>query len=916
MPKYTATKRQVSSPASREKTANPASLQRKNGFPWALSADCVLLLFFLFTGEVSLKPEMHVYFALGAALIFLFAFLTSSDRLLLIRNPSIFCIILMAQCLWSFAGLFYSAYPKFALQQFLLGAGAFFVFATAYLQFLRSERNIAKTAGLFSACLAIASLFSIELATSGHLRALPESLAALFGAALPNGYAAFETNTRILTVLGRPNIFAPLAVLSMFASIWLARAAGNNTRKTLVYMSLATVSGVAFVLCFSLGTILAYAVALAVLLWAAPKETRRSQSFAYGICLLFSLLTAGVVFALRERGILPLLAVVALSIACALLYVYLKKLRLPALFALPKKALLIGTLLLCAALLAGVFTLRGAYIMEPGDTFRRAVSLDPGTYTLELALDGTEDAGVFVSVQSMNYTQAALKERTPLAGAALRFGGTLSFTVPDGSAAVFFTFSADSDITVRQASISGTNIEKALPLRYLLAPEFIVNRLQGIWVNDNAIQRFIFFRDGIRLALESPVVGLGGGAFEGRLLSVADYHYETKHSHNEYIQRFLEGGIVGFLLFAFLPAAAFAGLRRLKKSDGSGERFAFLAGCMALVFLHIFIEMDFIMPSFQIAFSFLFAAAAVWCGDFWTPKPKWKPVSAAALALLFAAGLLLPLGRYTALSSLQKAPTPRALQKAIRLDPFNRTDYMLSYLLGTGETDSPVVLATQKKYLTALSGGKNGRDILAQYCLLKPRPELETGIAAAETYVYANRVDAQAWDKIFSLYHTALEKAPRGSATRDELFASINALCAYLLELNTTLPKQIAPALATYSYLLANAPESGSVLVDSKIPCDLNGDGTSDFLAGFDGETAQLKIMLFLFPKPYTVKVYQPETAACEILLGGIAWEAAYNAAAGCYEATVFVNTPSSVELLIRTAFNPNDVSFSIEETA
>ena len=86
-------------------------------------------------------------------------------------------------------------------------------------------------------------------------------------------------------------------------------------------------------------------------------------------------------------------------------------------------------------------------------------------------------------------------------------------------------------------------------MKYTLLPGFIANRLQGLRANQNAIQRTVFFRDGMRMFAQSPLVGSGVGSFETGVTGVQDFYYETKYIHNHYIQILLEDGILGFVPF-------------------------------------------------------------------------------------------------------------------------------------------------------------------------------------------------------------------------------------------------------------------------------------------------------------------------------------------------------------------------------
>lgn len=68
-----------------------------------------------------------------------------------------------------------------------------------------------------------------------------------------------------------------------------------------------------------------------------------------------------------------------------------------------------------------------------------------------------------------------------------------SFTVPEDSMVVYFNFTASQAVSLDSVSYTGANGSDSVPLGYKLLPSFIANRLQGLWANQNAIQRLVFF---------------------------------------------------------------------------------------------------------------------------------------------------------------------------------------------------------------------------------------------------------------------------------------------------------------------------------------------------------------------------------------------------------------------------------------
>jgi hypothetical protein len=577
--------------------------------PWEFIFAGLIIIVLSIIQESIMKYNIHLYFFVAAAVIFFFSYIFKSNRRLLFQSISPVFLIVFAQALLYLAGLFYAFYPKFALQQFFMSFGALLIFASMYVFFLRNDKNYKRFLAVFACSIALISLFSIELATSRLTLAFFKALAAQFGATLPPDYAIFETNTRITTVIGNPNVFAPLAALAMLSALNYSGKAGSRKRSDAVFMALALICGTAFILCFSMGTIFAFIPALIVIIWATDKENRSSILFTNIYCLVASLIAASVVFMLRGNSVIPILSVLILSAAFAILYIYLKPMTLPAFKVKNQKTKIIAVAAIILVLIILALTLTTSYSLSKGATFRRAISLKPGTYSLTVAAEGEKvSSDLYVEIDSMSFAEASLKEKTVLKTDVVN--KVIEFTVPSSSAAVFFNFTASSDIRVQKAVISGSGDTKQLSLRYLLVPEFIANRMQGIWVNDNAIQRFVFFLDGIRLGLKSPLIGLGGGAFEGGLYGVADYKYQTNHVHNEYIQNFVDGGLIGFLLFIALTFFIFRALLKAKKAKNIPLLLPLLFGSMVFIFLHSMIEVDFSKPSYRLSALALFALTA------------------------------------------------------------------------------------------------------------------------------------------------------------------------------------------------------------------------------------------------------------------------------------------------------------------
>jgi hypothetical protein len=250
------------------------------------------------------------------------------------------------------------------------------------------------------------------------------------------------------------------------------------------------------------------------------------------------------------------------------------------------------------------------------------------------------------------------------------------------------------------------------------------------------------------------------------------------------------------------------------------------------------------------------------------------------------------------------------------VDPFNRDDYMLSYILATINDTDPKVRAQHEKYLNIMKNHVYGLDAQAKYYLLSPDPDAEKGVEAVERYLRNQRVNPVAWDAMLSLYNHVLDAYRGRPADRLIVISSINAVAAYLQELNETLPKQIQPPLAAYTYLrAASSQASPDDVIDSRLPCDLNADGVSDILdvTAPAGTTGWRLHVLLGSPSGYTLRVYHNDpAAACTVTLGGTGLPLVYDENSGCFTALIPGGYASSIELAVTIADGGSGAYFTV----
>ena len=507
---------------------------------------------------------------LSLALVFLF-FSRLRDRI------GVPLLLLAAVVLMDGISTFYAVSGKFALYEFLKVLSAFCL--TLLLLAAAPEGEPGRwIASVLEGFGALAGVVSIDLLST---RWLSGSVVWVLGQFTPD-YAALdgvEAGVRMTSLFVNPNVFAGVAGLGVLLSLGLARSSGTVGERR-VHLVCLYVNALSFLLAFSMGASGAIALAFLVYLVLEQRQARRVRLLVLMVeTLVLTAISAAAVSVTSFQaweGVQPvplLCTVLGAAALCAVADTL--GVRLAARLDGSAK----GTVLLTGGLLAALaafvllaFNWTGPETLSAGGALRRAAYPEPGTYSLEVQGDGA----VFVNIESQNQQQTMMHTSTvlydgPAEGAA--------FTVPDGSLVVYFNFSAPDGAHLETAAYSGQAGSGEVPLGYKLLPGFMANRLQGLFANENAIQRLVFFSDGMKIFRRSPVVGLGLGAFENGVKSVQSFYYETKYAHNHYIQTLAETGLVGLALF--LGLLVVGQYQKQREKLNSGLTFAVAVACMA-----------------------------------------------------------------------------------------------------------------------------------------------------------------------------------------------------------------------------------------------------------------------------------------------------------------------------------------------
>ena len=672
-----------------------------------------------------------------------------------------FTLPLCALTLYVLVDLFATLYAaqtgsgKLALYAFLIAPAAFCL-ALMLTALAPGERQAHGRwmATALSGFAGAASLVSNDLLSTRILSAPVMAYLRLISTAY-EGFEGLEAGVRMTSVFGNPNVFAGVAGLGALLALGLA-ATEEKKGKRRACLVLLYLNSLAFVLAFSMGGTGMILLAFLAFLLLERKERRIGTLMLMLETLILTIISAALVSMTSLTawtGIRPiplLCAVVGAAALCAL----------DQLAGKPLTARLAGRDRLVPIVIAAVIAVLAVYViaalnltggatLQAGESLRRAAYPDPGEYTLTVKTSGA----LTVTVESQNRQETMMHTSTILySGSA----ADAAFTVPEGSLVVYFNFYANEAAKFDSASYAGGAGSGSLPLDYKLLPGFIANRLQGLFANENAIQRLVFFEDGMRVFRRSPIIGVGMSGFENSFRSVLSFWYVTQNVHNHYIEVMVDKGIVGLAVFLALLGSAAAAVwferRRGAESDplvpALGAAVVFMAGHGAVEV--VFSNYEYLPIAFGV-----FALISVSCGSSLplpslTKKPK-TLLASAPLLLLAVLGVLLT-GNMFAQSFVMNNATLNSLKNAVSLDVFEWEDYALSYVVNTAGVEVDADVREQaERYAQRLAtlDSITSAYYLATYYFQTGRAE--QGLAMLEKYVTFVASDESKWQESFDL---------------------------------------------------------------------------------------------------------------------------------------------------------------------
>ena len=122
----------------------------------------------------------------------------------------------------------------------------------------------------------------------------------------------------------------------------------------------------------------------------------------------------------------------------------------------------------------------------------------------------------------------------------------------------------NGELIIKNFGING----KEIPLDYKFIPMSLISNIQSItFSNKNVWERGIFIIDGIKLANQNWLTGIGGNGWEEAYKSVQSYNYDARESHCYITQLWIENGIIAVIAFVGILVITIKTILKNKKDQ-------------------------------------------------------------------------------------------------------------------------------------------------------------------------------------------------------------------------------------------------------------------------------------------------------------------------------------------------------------
>lgn len=587
---------------------------------------------------------------------------------------------------------------------------------------------------------------------------------------------------RINGIYNDANVTGGLLAVGTLISLYLVDRTQKPKQRLLASVLLG-ISATSFFLSMSRGAIACFAVALLVWVFTCGKENW-VRILMLMVCSAVSTIAMSVlaIAGIRTQSFLGTLCAVACGLLIFVLDRFIGK-PVSTVLEQHKKAAVVSVLALIAAAavyLVAAVNITGSHTVIPDEIFRRAVTLQPGSYTVSGDWDGDPTAAIRVRTsEDIVLNRWDDVYNGPLSEAA--------FEIPENTAQIQVQLHTTEPVELRTVEFSdGTQLK----LGYPLLPIFVADRIQdGLLTGTNVVQRGQFVKDALKIFASSPIMGHGLGSTEELYTSVQPFFYETLYVHNHLVQVMCEMGLVGlavfllFLLGSLLPLLAHLRTQRDPLA-------AMLLACWVMINTHSFMEINFSVRGYQIfIFPVLLLPALLYTKPIKDKLLKVGGMVAVAFVWLFALvfGGLVESHRMVARKFENFSPASvhhfmTSNARFAKLDVFEQDRYELNYVANAIAQNDALYLPTAQEYVSRLRKHDNYTNCfyLAQYYYL-PTGNLDELFTCSRQGIAQEASNPDAWNGQFQFYRESV--LPTVTAdTVDAFLTGVLETSSYLTE--------------------------------------------------------------------------------------------------------------------------------------
>lgn len=171
-------------------------------------------------------------------------------------------------------------------------------------------------------------------------------------------------------------------------------------------------------------------------------------------------------------------------------------------------------------------------------------------------------------------------------------------------------------LTAKTLKIAGSVIVLGGVLAFILLmlknalPQNLIERVASINLQQfSVVQRFVFFKDGLKVITEHPLLGAGPNAWSALWQRYQSYPYTSRQSHSMIIDTIMNVGIIGTVIFLAIIVLIVWTSVKIKKTENEKASIlknALLAAFVGLL-IHGFIDFDFSYGTINFLFCTLIA---------------------------------------------------------------------------------------------------------------------------------------------------------------------------------------------------------------------------------------------------------------------------------------------------------------------